>query len=118
MRFNLSYGHRIHFPALALAEVAGGVARRKRDPAKAALAVSRLLRILDVIIMPETKKSALEAARLAGKYFLCGADSVCCQLAQQTRAPLITLGLEMQLRSPESCCVLSPRDWLASHNQE
>ena len=36
--------HQILFPTLAMAEVAGGVARRKRDPDKADLAVSRMHR--------------------------------------------------------------------------
>ncbi len=104
-------GHRPCFPALALAEVAGGVARRKRDSSKAALAVSRLLRIHEVIIVPQSLKSAQEAARLSGKHFLRGADAVYCQLAKHMNAPLVTFDLEIQQRSPKGLAVLSPGDW-------
>ena len=38
-------GHRIILPSLAWPEVAGNVARRKRDPAKAEVAILRLTRL-------------------------------------------------------------------------
>lgn len=107
-------GHRVFFPALALAEVAGGVARRKRDSAKAALAVSRLLRINNVTVVAQTRKSAMAAAGLAGKCFLRGADAVYCQLAQETNAHLVTLDLEIQQRVPKGLTVFSPGDWAKS----
>lgn len=107
-------GHRPCFPSLALAEVAGGVARRKRDASKAALAVSRLLRIQKVVIVPQSLKSAQDAAQMAGKYFLRGADAVYCQLAKHLNAPLVTFDLEIQQRSPEGLAVLSPGDWTTS----
>ena len=79
--------HEMLFPTLALLEVAGGVARRKRDSGKAAL---------------------------AGRQFLRGADAVYCQLAHEHGAPLITLDLEIRDRTPGLLQVSSPRAWMES----
>lgn len=106
--------HQILFPALALAEVAGGVARRKRDPAKAALAVSRMQRLTGVKFFPLTEQSAGAAARLAANHFLRGADSIYCQLAREKAVLLITFDLELRKRAPGLMKVLSPKAWMES----
>ena len=80
-------GHDLLFPTLALAEVAGGVARRKRDSEKASVAVSRLKRLAGAHFFPLTVESAESAGLLAQRYFLRGADAVYCQLAQEKRRP-------------------------------
>ena len=106
--------HQILFPALALAEVAGGVARRKRDPEKAALAVSRMRRFAGASIFLLTEESAMAAAKLAANHFLRGADAVYCQLARENRVPLITFDMEILKRAPGVMRALSPQAWIDS----
>ncbi len=103
-------GHQILFPALALAEVAGGVARRKQDPHKAELAVMRMRRLTSVRFFPLTVEDSEAAGRLARRYFLRGADAVYCELSRRNKAPLITFDLEILDRIPAH----SPEGWLNS----
>jgi len=104
--------HQILFPTLAMAEVAGGVARRKRDPGKADLAVSRMRRLAGARFIPLTEEAAGTAAKLAGRHFLRGADSVYCQLAREKRVPLVTFDLEIRERLAGLVTALSPQAWM------
>lgn len=108
--------HQLIFPALAIAEVAAGVARRKRDPQKAALAVQRMQRLASVRFAPLSRQEAEAAAKLAALYFLRGADAVYCQLARESKAPLITLDLEILDRIAGHIVARSPQNWLDSRN--
>ena len=107
----------ILFPALALAEVAGGVARRKRAPMKAALAVSRMQRLAGVKFFPLTEQSAAAAARLAANHFLRGADAIYCQLAREKTVPLVTFDLEIRERATGVVRGLSPQAWMDSRGE-
>lgn len=107
-------GHPVLFPALAVSEVAGGVARRKRDPDKAARAVSRMQRLAGAQFFPLSLKSSEAAAKLAGRYFLRGADAVYCQLAREKGVPLVTFDREIRGRVSGAVEVLSPREWMNS----
>jgi predicted nucleic acid-binding protein len=106
--------HQILFPTLALAEVAGGVARRKRDPDKADLAVSRMHRFASARFFPLTEEAAGAAAKLAGRCFLRGADAVYCQLAREKGVPLVTFDLEIRERLAGVVTAFSPQSWLES----
>ena len=106
-------GHDLLFPALAMVEVAGGVARRKRDPEKAAVAVSRMTRLAGVQFFPLTLESAESAGKLARRHFLRGADAVYCQLARDKKAPLITYDMEIGDRAQGVINVASPSAWIA-----
>jgi len=106
--------HQILFPTLALAEVAGGVARRKRDPDKANLAVARMQRFTGAKFFPLSEEAAGTAAKLAGRYFLRGADAIYCQLAREKGAPLVTFDLEIRERLAGVVTALSPQAWMDS----
>jgi len=106
--------HQMLFPTLALVEVAGGVARRKRDSGKAALAVLRLRNMDSAKFFALSQKARQAAAQLAGRQFLRGADAVYCQLAHEHSAPLITLDLEIRDRTSGLLQVFSPRAWMES----
>ena len=104
--------HQILFPTLALAEVAGGVSRRKRDPEKAELAVARMHRLAAVKFFPLTEEAAAEASKLAGRYFLRGADAIYCQLAREKGIYLVTFDLEIRARLAGVVKALSPQAWV------
>lgn len=104
--------HQILFPTLAMAEVAGGVARRKHDPDKADLAVSRMQRFAGVRYFPLTEEASGAAAKLAGRYFLRGADAVYCQLAREKGVPLVTFDMEIRERLAGVVTALSPQSWM------
>ena len=109
--------HQILFPTLAVAEVAGSVARRKRDPAKAALAVLRMQQLAGASFFPLTEEAAAAAARLAANHFLRGADAVYCQLAREMKAPLITFDIEIRGRATGQVAALSPQAWMDSRGE-
>jgi len=104
--------HRLLFPSLALPEIAGGVARRKRDQDKALLAVNRFLHLEFSTVVPLSTSAAESAAKLASRHFLRGADAVYCQLAHQNHARLVTFDTEIKARVGKIISVISPGDWL------
>jgi len=104
--------HQILFPTLALAEVSGGVARRKRDPDKAPLAVARMRRLSGVRFFPLTEQVAEAASRLAGRCSLRGADAVYCQIAREKDVPLITFDLEIRERVAGVVTAICPQAWM------
>ena len=90
------------------------MARRKRDPDKAALAVARMRRLAGVRFYPLTEEAAEAASKLAGRCFLRGVDAVYCQIAREKDAPLITFDLQLRERLEGVVTVLSPQAWMGA----
>lgn len=77
-------------PQLLLAEVASGIARATRQPALAQQIVGYLNHGSGVELVSLDSTLALEAADLAARLYIKGADSVYVALAQQRNVPLIS----------------------------
>ncbi len=103
----------VSLPAVALAEVAGAIAR---GTGRTSLA-HRVIRLLQatphyqwaIIDLPLAQRAAM----LAAEYRLRGYDAVYVALAQQLDAPLVTLDMELCKRGPADVEVRRPEDQLA-----
>ncbi len=104
--------HHIILPSLAWPEVAGNVARRTQDPAKAEVAILRIARLPRLSVIALTDPFALAAARLAGRHSLRGADAIYVHAARHSRASLVTLDSEMHSRAKELVPTHTPAEWL------
>ena len=106
-------GRRIHQPTLSLVEVAAAIARRTNDAALAREAGVRLLRLPGLVVHPLDMRSAADAAALAGRLRLRGADSVYAATALRHGAVLVTLDDDLRTRTASVLRAESPSDWLA-----
>jgi predicted nucleic acid-binding protein len=102
-------------PLLALAEVAGAIARQTEDP-ELAEKISGFLHTQQWIqFVPLTDDLAIEAANTAARQRLRGADAVYVALAAQRALTLVTLDREMRERSKEIVVSATPTAWLKQH---
>ncbi|OGG56296.1 MAG: hypothetical protein A3F84_18975 [Candidatus Handelsmanbacteria bacterium RIFCSPLOWO2_12_FULL_64_10] len=92
-------GDRLAVPTLALAEVAGAVARRSGVTALGEEAVGRLSRVPGLRMVDLDLTLAGEAAQLAALYRLRGADATYAALAFRLGVPLWTWDAEIFLRA-------------------
>lgn len=106
-------GTSVSTPFLALAELAGAIARQTSDSALAEKAVSFLRTQRWIQFAPLDEAHATAAASTASKQRLRGADSVYVALAAQGDSALITLDREMAKRAPVTVAALTPSEWLA-----
>jgi predicted nucleic acid-binding protein len=83
-------GSAIVVPILLLADVAGAISRRTGQPQLAEQAVSYLLRLSTLRIVPLDRRLGIEAARLASELSLRGADATYIALARYLGIPLFT----------------------------
>lgn len=86
----LSADEKFAGPALVLAEVAGAVARKTGDIAKADAAVRRIDNTPNLTLLPLDDALAREAARLAADLGLRGADATYVAVAHRLGCPLVT----------------------------
>ena len=97
----------VTIPTLALAEVAGALARRfSSSAAERSLAEIRALPRLEVV--PLDEELAAEAATLAIAHRLRGADAVYVALAARLRVSLVTLDREVASRVAAVINVVQP----------
>jgi len=96
----------IAIPALALPEIAGAIARRTGNPELGKKAVSLVLRMPGLRIVPLDARAGEVAADSAARYRLRGADAVYLAAAHALRAPLATLDHELRERAGESIAVI------------
>ena len=108
----LRAGVPIHQPTLTLVEVSAAIARRTGDAALAREAGVRLLALPGLALHPLDLELAAEAAAIAGRARLRGADSVYVAIALRHATALVTLDNELLTRTPPGIDVLSPSDWL------
>ncbi len=85
-------------PVILLAEVAGAIARRTGDPTLGEGAVDMLLSLPTLRLVPVDDRVGGEAARLAARLRLRGADALYVAVASLLEVPLITWDREQQER--------------------
>jgi predicted nucleic acid-binding protein len=98
----------IVLPSLALAEIAGAVARRTGNSERGCRAVMKVLDIPGVRIVDLTERLAYTAATLAAQYSIRGADAVYVATAQLVSAPLATTDRELAFRVGSYVAVVQP----------
>lgn len=95
----MATGTRLIIPTLALAEVAGAVARRGGTFLAGQHALDWVLRAPNLQIVPLNQVLGLRAAELAAVYRLRGADAVYAAVADDFELPLVTLDQEVLQRA-------------------
>ncbi len=103
-------------PTLALAETCGAIARRSDSPEVAPVILNFLLAQSWITYADIDATLGQEAASIAMKCRLRGADAVYVALAATRDEPLITLDAEMLERAPANVKRLSPADWLQKNS--
>jgi predicted nucleic acid-binding protein len=103
---------KVTLPTLALAEIVGAIARRS-DSIEVAPVVRQFL-LTQTWIEQSVIDAALggEAASIAMRHRLRGADAVYVAIAVARRMPLITLDTEVLERARDAAEVLTPEQWL------
>lgn len=99
-------------PTLALAEICGAIARRSDSVTVAPAILSFLQAQPWISHAPLDVALGQEAAALAMRCRLRGADAVYVALAATRHLSLITLDAEMLERAPAAVQRLTPADWL------
>jgi predicted nucleic acid-binding protein len=105
---HVAEGGLIVAPALLLPEVAGAVARRTGEPRLALDALHAVQRLPGLRLVPIDEALALEAARLAARFRIRGADAVYVAVASDLRLPLVTWDGEQRDRAERVVQVLAP----------
>ena len=106
-------GLTVHQPSLAFVEVAAAIARRTGDETSAFEAVEALGTMPGIVIHPLDLDAAAEAAFLASRLRLRGADAVYAAVAHRLETILITLDDEMLARSRPLIDAVVPAEWLS-----
>lgn len=97
-------------PTLLLAEVAGAVARRTGKPRLALRAVTAVLSLPTLRLVPVDEVLARAAASLAGQFRVRGADAVYIAAAAALGVPLATWDLEQRERAAHVVEVFVPQN--------
>lgn len=95
-------------PALALAEVAGAIARRTGASADGLRAIETLRGLLTLTIVALDEGLGSEAARVAAEYRIRGADAVYVAAAARLGMPLVTFDDELATRAQALVQVIRP----------
>ena len=110
----MAVGQELHLPNLALAEVAGVIARQTGNNRLASRTLRALLAIPRLQRHDFTDPMADRAAALAASCKLRGADAVYVSLAEALKQPLVSLDNEILERSTRVVRALTPAEWLNS----
>ena len=108
----LAAGLPAHQPTLTLVEVAAAIARRTGDADLAMEASRALLGIPGLVLHALDLDLSAEAAALAGRLQLRGADAIYAATALRHEATLVTLDDELRTRSRPVVDAVSPAEWL------
>ena len=103
-------GDQIAAPALALAEIAGAVARRTGRSELGSRAMSLVHRLPNVRLVSVDMELAVLGAEAAAELRLRGADALYVALARRLDAPLVTWDQEQRVRSQAAIAVLAPAE--------
>jgi predicted nucleic acid-binding protein len=98
----------IHAPEIVLLEVGCALARKHRDPAQGALAISAIQRNPLIHLYPYNEQLLAEAMRIGTHQFLRGADALYAATAALTGEVLVTWDNELVQRAG----ALTPTAWL------
>jgi predicted nucleic acid-binding protein len=113
MNAALAAGVQIHQPTLALIEVGAAIARRTGNSDLAMDAGEAILGLPGLMLQELDIEASTEAAALAGRLQLRGADAVYAATALRHSATLVTLDEDQRSRSSAVLDAMSPTDWLA-----
>jgi predicted nucleic acid-binding protein len=102
-------------PTLVLVEVAGAMARRTGDASAGMRAADRVRRLPGLELVALTVDDAEQAASLAARVALRGADAVYAALASARDRRLVTWDRQQRERSATAVQVSSPDDELGQH---
>ncbi len=105
-------GRPVILPTLLRPEVAGAVSRGLRDLGAAETVLVELDNLPEVVFVPLDEGLAAEAAELAMRTRLRGADAVYAATARRFDAILVTLDKEQRERLPADITVCSPAEVL------
>ena len=95
-------------PSLAIAEIAGAVARTRASSEDGRSAISLLLRTPGLRIVSVDRAVGEAAAEIASRYRLRGADAIYVAVARLLGLPLATLDQEMQERAAPIVEIIQP----------
>lgn len=108
MAGTLVSGETLVVPSLALAEIAGAVARRTGQATHGKQAVRQLLRLPVLRVEPVDRSLAMAAASVAADLKLRGPDAIFATLAYRMGTPLVTWDDELALRASRLISTLPP----------
>ena len=108
----LGQGLAIHQPTLTLVEVTAAVGRRTRDEVLAREASTLVASTPGLVLHDLDMAAAVDAAAVATRTFLRGADAVYAACALRTGSTLVTLDRELLDRPPAGIDVTTPTAWL------
>lgn len=112
LRAALGAGLAVHQPTLTLVETAASIARRTNDPTLAREAGLRLLQMPGLVMQPLDIEAAAEAAAIAGRAMLRGADAIYAATALRHGTTLVTLDQELLARTGGIVDTVTPAGWL------
>jgi predicted nucleic acid-binding protein len=102
-------------PALVLVEIAGAMARRTGDALTGMRAAARVRSLPELDLVALTVEDAEQAASIAARVALRGADAVYAALASARGRQLVTWDRQQRERSAAVVQVSSPDDELSQH---
>jgi predicted nucleic acid-binding protein len=108
--FNQQAPDGIHMaiPVLALAEIAGAIARRSGQTPRGWRAAASTARLPGLEVVELDQSLGLFAAQVAADYRLRGADAIYVAVAARLRMPLVTLDNEQAVRAAAAVEVIRP----------
>ncbi|OQW96119.1 MAG: hypothetical protein BWK77_06345 [Verrucomicrobia bacterium A1] len=112
LRALIESGEPLVLPTLALVEISAAVARKCGRADRAEEAVAALRKLPNQSAMPLTESVAHEAAGIAARRGLRGADAVYAATAHLTGSVLLTLDKELRRRTGNSIPCQTPAEWL------
>jgi predicted nucleic acid-binding protein len=101
-------GVRLHIPMIALAEIAGAIARQTQDPGLALCIGSMYGQWPGIEVVPIDDDLGIAAARLSAEHFIRGCDALYVALAASRKATLVTLDRQQLERAPGAITTLRP----------
>jgi predicted nucleic acid-binding protein len=107
-------GMRLHVPMIALAEIAGAIARQTRDPGLALRIVSMYGQWPGIEVASIDDDLGIAAARLCAERYIRGCDALYVALAAARGATLVTLDRQQLERAPETVPTMGPAEALAA----
>jgi predicted nucleic acid-binding protein len=113
-RLSAHLNEELRSPLLAFAEAAGAAARKARDPMEGQAVVAMMRAMPNASWCPMDESLANEAADMAARLFLRGADAIYAAVAHLHQATLITLDRELRLRASVEISALTPSEWLSA----
>lgn len=108
MAGTLASGETLVVPSLALAEIAGAVARRTDQATHGKQAIRQLLRLPVLRVEPVDRSLAMAAALVAADLKLRGPDAIFAALAYRLGIPLVTWDNELAMRGGQLVTTLPP----------